>query len=227
MSLTQDIANVVQAANNMTQEVSGKMSQIDQRMSAAEQDFESFKTNVKKLIPAINLLPDPGFQSVTIGAGVPAGFSLSTPYGAVATIEIAELTQQDKDELIAVLGNSSAFTPNHYKAFWPSTLLPRKVVITQTVQGTHPSSVRFSCPAANIMGKPLYMALVKQGAFTKKSGVPWTFGAVAGMYFTSGDIDDGYAFQCFMNGVTVWEVFLPFLTFESNEMVYSNVGGSQ
>ncbi|ELH9589378.1 hypothetical protein RQZ06_003325 [Vibrio cholerae] len=44
MSLTQDIANMVQAANNLTDEVAGKMGQIDQKVESAKQDFEDFKT---------------------------------------------------------------------------------------------------------------------------------------------------------------------------------------
>uniref|UniRef100_UPI0018F067A7 hypothetical protein n=2 Tax=Vibrionaceae TaxID=641 RepID=UPI0018F067A7 len=59
MSLTQDIANVVQAANNLTSEVAGKMSQIDQKVDQSISEFQSevdkfysvgnFK-NVRKLV---------------------------------------------------------------------------------------------------------------------------------------------------------------------------------
>jgi len=224
---TQDTAALIESVNNMTATVAGKMGQIDQRMNVAEQDFEGFKSDVKKLIPAINLLPDPGFQLATVGAGAPSKFGLSTPYGAVATIEVAELTEQDKIELRTALGNGSAFSPRNPNAFWPDSSLPKKVIITQTVAGTSSSSVRFSCPASNVMGSPIYMKLVSQGGFSKKSGEAWKFGPVSGMYFTKGDIDDGNAFQASMNGVSVWEIFMPFLTFESDEMVYSNVGGNQ
>ncbi|EPN7235434.1 hypothetical protein ACT21L_004423 [Vibrio vulnificus] len=227
MSLEQQVTALVEASNNLTSAVNGKIGQIDQRMVQAEQEFQVFQDEVKKLIPAINLLPDPGFQSSTVGAGAPSPYTLATIYGSSATIEVAELTEQDKDELEAVLGNSNAFRPSHSSAFWPSNLLPRKVVITQTVEGTSSTSLRFQCHASHIMGKPLYMELVKMGAFTKKSGKPWQFGPVSGMFVTDGDIDDNQAFSIMMNGVTVWEIFLPFLTFESNEMVYSNVGGSQ
>ncbi|MEE7945127.1 hypothetical protein WOC35_19415 [Vibrio parahaemolyticus] len=41
MSLTQDIANMVQAANNLTGEVAGKMNAIDQRMDQAEQETDA------------------------------------------------------------------------------------------------------------------------------------------------------------------------------------------
>lgn len=224
---TQEIGELIGSVNDLTQTVAGKVGEIDQRMDEAEQDFESFKTDVKKLIPAINLLPDPGFQSATVGAGLPSPYTLANLYGAASTIEVAELTEQDKDELEIVLNNANAFKPRNGGAFWPSTLFPRKVVITQTVSGTSSSAVRFQCNAAHVMGKPLYMALTKMGAFTKKSNQAWQFGPVSGMSINGGDIDDNQAFSVFMNGVTVWEIFLPFLTFESNEMVYSNVGGSQ
>lgn len=224
---TQDTAALIESVNKMTDTVAGKMGEIDQRMNNAERGFESFKTNVKRLIPAINLLPDPGFQLASLGAGVPSPYTLANLYGAVSTIEVVELTDQDKNELAVVLGNGNAFKPKSGGAFWPSTLLPRKVVITQTVAGAVSSAIRFQCNAMHVMGKPLYMSLVKMGAFTKKSGDVWQFGPVDGMYINGGDIDDNRAFSVFMNGVTVWEIFLPFLTFESNEMVYSNIGGNQ
>ena len=45
MSLTEDITGLVQAANSLTQEVSQKMSEIDQRTAAAEQNFEQWKAD--------------------------------------------------------------------------------------------------------------------------------------------------------------------------------------
>lgn len=222
---TQDTAALIESVNNMTATVAGKMGQIDQRMDVAEQDFEGFKTEVKKLIPAINLLPDPGFQSATVGAGNPSPYTLATLYGAVATVEVAELTEQDKLDLSVVLGNPNAFKDRGADAFYPSNLYPRKVVITQTVAGTSSTAIRWQCHANHIMGKPLYMDLCKLGAFSKSSTEGWKFGPVSGMHYSKGDVDDGKAFSCMMNGVKVWEIFLPFLTFESNEMVYSNVGG--
>lgn len=57
MSLTQDIANMVQAANNLTGEVAGKMGQIDNRMDQAEQDLANWKATTsyvqKYSIPSI------------------------------------------------------------------------------------------------------------------------------------------------------------------------------
>lgn len=44
MSLTQDIANVVQAAENMTATVTGKMGEIDQRMDVAETEFDVWRS---------------------------------------------------------------------------------------------------------------------------------------------------------------------------------------
>lgn len=41
MSLTQDIANMVQAANNLTGEVAGKMTQIDQKVDQAVSDLNN------------------------------------------------------------------------------------------------------------------------------------------------------------------------------------------
>ncbi|MEZ8800559.1 hypothetical protein AB6D78_05130 [Vibrio splendidus] len=227
MSLEQQIASLVDASNNLTGAVNGKTGEIDKRMEVAEKDFDGFKIALKKLIPAINLLPDPGFQASPVGLGVPAKFGFSTPYGAVATVEVADLTEQDKSELKVVLGNDSAFSPKSPNGFWPNSNYPKKVVITQSVKGTSSSSVRFSCPAVNVLGAPIYMKLVSQGGFSKKGGEPWKFGPVPGMYFTKGDIDDGNAFQASMNGITVWEIFMPFLTFHSDEMVYSNVGGNK
>lgn len=218
---------LVESNRRLAVTVENKTGEIDQRVEQAEQEFQQFQSEVKKLIPAINLLPDPGFQLSTLGAGPPSPYSLANVYGASSTIELAELTEEDKQEIAEILGNPNAFRPKHTGAFWPSDLLPRKVVITQTVKGTSSMSVRFQCHANHVMGKPLYMPLVKMGGFTKKAGAPWKFGPVSGMSFSGGDIDDNRAFSVMMNEVTVWEVFLPFLTFESNEMVYSNVGGSQ
>lgn len=227
MALEDQVSALVGAANNLTETVSGKMGEIDQRVEDAEQGFEVFKSNVKKLIPAINLLPDPGFQDATLGAGVPSPYTLSNMYGSSATVSVAELTAQDKDEIEAVLGNSGAFRSNSPSAFWPSSNFPRKIVITQSVEGTSSTSVRLQMHAREVMAKPLYMQLAKMGGFSKKSGMPWQFGAVSGLVFSAGDIDSGHAFSIMMNKVTTWEIFMPFLTFESNEMVYMNVGGDQ
>lgn len=43
MSLEQQVANLVQASNNLTGAVNGKISQIDKRMDDAESDFEQWK----------------------------------------------------------------------------------------------------------------------------------------------------------------------------------------
>lgn len=43
MSLEQQVANLVEASNNLTGSVNGKIGEIDQRMTDAESDYQSFK----------------------------------------------------------------------------------------------------------------------------------------------------------------------------------------
>lgn len=65
MSLTQDIANMVQAANNLTDEVAGKMGQIDSRVNQAEQEFDQFRTDIQQYIPLpLNLFSNSMMRSV-------------------------------------------------------------------------------------------------------------------------------------------------------------------
>ena len=75
MSLTQDIANVVQAANNLTQEVAGKMGQIDNKVDESIKEMRNF-------IDAANIID----REYRINTATPAkilnasGYPL--PYGA-------------------------------------------------------------------------------------------------------------------------------------------------
>ncbi|GLT16288.1 hypothetical protein GCM10007938_00640 [Vibrio zhanjiangensis] len=227
MANTSEIANLITAVTELTQTVRDKMADIDQHVDVAEKDFQSFKSQLQSLIPAINLLPDPGFQNSPVGPGAPNQYLLANLYGGESTIEVVELTEQDKQEISQVLGNPNAFTPRNANAFWPSNDLPKKVVIKQTRKGTTRSSVRFQCRASNVASKPLYVPLVDMGGFTKKTGQSWKFGAIDGLKFSAGDIDDGKIFSAVMNDETTWEIFLPFLTVKFNAMVYTNIGGNR
>ena len=193
----------------------------DESVAQAVQSYDEFKTGVKQLVGHKNLLPDPAFMGATLGLGMPSGFGLQVYYGGVATVEVAELTESDKEELAVVLGNSKAFVAKESSAFYEGSI-PRKMIINQTVEGTSSSSLRLSCPVTSIDISPLYMKLVKMGAITKKTDEPWVNGAQPGMYFSKGDIDDNKVFQLCMNGVETWEVFMPWLVLESDEMIYSN-----
>jgi len=193
----------------------------DESVSQAVQSYDDFKAGVKQLIGYKNLLPDPAFLGSVLGLGAPSGFGLQVYYGGVATIEVAELTESDKAELVAVLGNSKAFTAKESSAFYEGSI-PRKVIINQTVEGTSSSSLRLSCPVSSLDISPLYMKLIKMGAITKRTGEPWMNGAQPGMYFSKGDIDDNKVFQLCMNDVATWEVFMPWLVLESDELIYSN-----
>lgn len=56
MSLTQDIANMVTAANNLTSEVAGKMGQIQKAHDDAVDDFNNQVAGLRGEFPFINLL---------------------------------------------------------------------------------------------------------------------------------------------------------------------------
>jgi len=185
------------------------------------QNYNNLKEEVKSLIGSKNLLPDPAFIDSNLGLGAPGGFVLNKLSGAVATVEVAELTESDKVELATVLGNSKAFVAKESSAFYEGSI-PRKIIINQTVGGSSGSSLRFSCPVSNLAISPLYMKLVKMGAITKKTGEAWMNGAQSGMYFSKGDIDDNKVFQLCMNGVSTWEIFMPWLVLEADGMIYSN-----
>jgi len=194
---------------------------VAESIAQEEQEFSSFKANIMKLIPYQNLLPDPSFLNSAIGFGVPSGFTLSSYYGAVLTVEVAELTEGDKVELATVLNNANAFVDKNSSAFYMSEV-PRKIVINQTVAGSSSSAVRFSCDVNNVLVSPIYMSLLELGGITKKTGDSWVNGVSGGMYFSKGDIDDGKVFQLVMNGVTTWEIFMPFLIMKSDEKIYAN-----
>ncbi|WP_345876428.1 hypothetical protein [Shewanella algae] len=81
MSLTQDIANMVQAANNLTAEVAGKMSEIDQKtaQNTAKVDSELAKiqTKLPRIVMTLNQILKPADGQVypenfSIGGGVTA-----------------------------------------------------------------------------------------------------------------------------------------------------------
>ncbi|WDD98374.1 hypothetical protein [Thalassomonas actiniarum] len=76
MSLTQDIANVVQAAENMTATVTGKMGQIDQRMDAAEAEFDVWRNqkDVTGDIAVNGAMRLNIFQGFLHSTGAPYGF---------------------------------------------------------------------------------------------------------------------------------------------------------
>lgn len=80
MSLTQDIANVVQAAENMTATVTGKMGQIDQRMDAAEAEFDVWRSekNVTGDIAVHGAMRMNIFQGFVHSTGAPYGFGGDT-----------------------------------------------------------------------------------------------------------------------------------------------------
>ncbi|EMC2457134.1 hypothetical protein VB891_002259 [Vibrio cholerae] len=76
MSLTQDIANMVQAANNLTAEVAGKMSEIDQKTAenSAKVDAELAKiqTKLPRIIITRNQVLD-----LDSGTNMPLGMSVN------------------------------------------------------------------------------------------------------------------------------------------------------
>ncbi|HCH1064858.1 TPA: hypothetical protein NKP31_004477 [Vibrio parahaemolyticus] len=78
MSLTQDIASVVQAANNLTSEVTNKMAQIDQRVSDAEDEYHSLISGIRSDFPFYRLTKNQELKiagALTVGAtGTPDGY---------------------------------------------------------------------------------------------------------------------------------------------------------
>ncbi|HAS6026272.1 TPA: hypothetical protein ACGVB5_002478 [Vibrio vulnificus] len=78
MSLTQDIANVVQAANNLTSEVTNKMGQIDRRVNEAESEYQGVIAGIRSDFPFYRLSKNQQLKisgSLRIGTrGTPDGY---------------------------------------------------------------------------------------------------------------------------------------------------------
>ncbi|EGQ8456750.1 hypothetical protein KGV31_004046 [Vibrio parahaemolyticus] len=77
MSLTQDIANVVQAANNLTSEVTSKMAQIDQRVDDAESEYHGLIAGIRSDFPFYRITKN---QELKVGGLLTAG-ATGTPDG--------------------------------------------------------------------------------------------------------------------------------------------------
>lgn len=85
MSLETQIAALVEAANNLTGNVSGKIAEIDNRMGAAEADVNAFKATARGEYPAYNVLPNASFSVDSNADGLPDSWAFTTGnYGGSA-----------------------------------------------------------------------------------------------------------------------------------------------
>ncbi|AFV81359.1 hypothetical protein MAR_20 [Vibrio phage vB_VpaM_MAR] len=121
MSLTQDVANVVQAANNLTSEVTNKMAQIDQRVDDAEGEYQGLIAGIRSDFPFYRVSKN---QELKV-AGVLTPGTAGTPDGyvnrnaAYHTCEIVAWTQSgvlpaNKDpEIQAMFNDIKGGVPQH------------------------------------------------------------------------------------------------------------------
>ncbi|HFQ4969127.1 TPA: hypothetical protein ACGUUK_002680 [Vibrio vulnificus] len=75
MSLTQDIANMVQAANNLTDEVAGKMSEIDQKTAENTAKVDSELAKIQTKLPRLIMTRN---QELDFDAGFPKNFAINS-----------------------------------------------------------------------------------------------------------------------------------------------------
>ncbi|KFA98776.1 hypothetical protein [Vibrio sp. ER1A] len=74
MSLEQQVTALVDASNNLTGAVTGKISEIDQRVDRAENEYNQFKDDIQEYIPLpLNLFTNAMMRSVE-AEGHPTGF---------------------------------------------------------------------------------------------------------------------------------------------------------
>lgn len=92
MSLEQQVANLVEASNNLTGAVNGKIGEIDERMTEAEQEFEQFQSSADD-----RYMTRTG-KSVYVGGDADKFYPVFIPavHAGIANLQISRAVHDDR-----------------------------------------------------------------------------------------------------------------------------------